>query len=177
MRYNNDITQHKRLISESKWRLIAQIKQWKSQDILTAPVAGRLTFTKFWNENQNVTIGDVVSIIVQIDSLQVLGLMTIPSSGFGKVDIGQVVNVKLKGYPYQEHGVLKGSIARLSSVPDVDGYIAWIRFPHGLQSTYKEEFKLIQKMDGTGDIITKDLRLIERFIKPMKSLYDRAEGN
>ena len=177
MQHNNEIAQHTRLINESKWRLLAQIKQWKLQYVLTAPIDGKLTFTKYWSKNQNVIMGDVVSTVLPIDSVVVIGLMTIPSSGFGKVELGQVVNVKLNGYPYQEYGVLKGSIVRISSVPDVDGYIAEINFPNGLQSTYKEQLRFIQKMDGTGDIITKDMRLIERLIRPMKALFDRAEGN
>ena len=181
MQHNNEIAQHTRLISESKWRLLAQIKQWKSQYVLTAPIDGKLTFTKYWSKNQNVIMGDVVSTVLPVDSVVVIGLMTIPSAGFGKVALGQVVNVKLNGYPYQEYGVLKGSIVRISSVPivlsDVEGYIAEINFPNGLQSTYKEQLKFIQKMDGTGDIITKEMRLIERLIRPMKALFDRAEGN
>ena len=177
MQHNNEIAQHTRLITESKWRLLAQIKQWKSQYVLTAPIDGKLTFTKYWSKNQNVIAGDVVSTVLPVDSVIVIGLMTIPSSGFGKVALGQVVNVKLNGYPYQEYGVLKGTIVRISSVPDENGYIAEINFLNGLQSTYKEQLKFIQKMDGTGDIITKDMRLIERFIQPMKALFDRAEGN
>ena len=177
MQHNNETAQHTRLISESRWRLLAQIKLWKSKYVLTAPINGKLTFTKYWSKNQNVITGDVVSTVLPVDSVEVIGLMTIPSSGFGRVDLGQVVNIKLNGYPYQEYGVLKGSIVRLSSVPDVDGYIAEINFPQGLLSTYKEQFKFIQKMDGTGDIITKDTRLLERLIRPMRSLFDRAGGN
>jgi len=32
-------------------------------------------------------------------------------------------------------------------------------------------FPFVQNMDGTADIITEDLRLIDRFIQPVRSLF------
>lgn len=180
MQYNNETATYRRQITESLSRLQAHIKQWRETYLLTSPVCGRLTLTKYWSENQNVVTGDKIATVVPSDSMQVVGIMTIPSVGFGKVTVGQIVNVRLNGYPYQEYGVLKGVISRLSLVPtggEQSGYIAEITFPNGLNSTYKTKLSLIQQMDGTGDIITKDQRLIERFIQPIRAIFDRAKGN
>jgi len=38
-------------------------------------------------------------------------------------------------------------------------------------SSYKNKFRFIQQMDGTAEIITKDTRLIERFVQPIESLF------
>lgn len=185
MQFNNETSQFRRQIAESRSRLQAQIKQWRETYLLTSPICGRLTLTKYWNANQNVNLGDKIATVIPTDSVSVIGIMTVPSAGFGRVAVGQTVNIRLNGYPYQEYGVLKGVVSRLSSVPDrvamsseeKIGYIAEVTFPGGMQSTYKEQLKLIQQMDGTGDIITRDQRLIERFIQPLRALFDRAKGN
>lgn len=38
-------------------------------------------------------------------------------------------------------------------------------------TTYGRELRLIQKMDGTAEIITKDRRLIMRFLDPIVALF------
>ena len=38
-------------------------------------------------------------------------------------------------------------------------------------TTYGRELRLIQKMDGTAEIITKDRRLIMRFLDPIAALF------
>ena len=173
MQKDNETTVYIRQIKESVQRLITQIRQWEQSYLLISPINGRLSFTKYWSENQNIQSGDKLATIVPLDSTQVIGIMSVPSAGFGRIAVGQKVNVKLNGYPYFEYGLLKGIVSRLSSVPDKDGYVAEIMFPDGLQSTYKEQLNLIQQMDGTGDIITKDERLIQRFIQPIRALMDK----
>lgn len=160
-------------INESRNQLAAQINQWRQNYLLITPVNGTLSFTKYWSRNQNVTAGDKIATIVPRDSSQIVGIMDVPSAGFGRVVIGQTVNVKLNGFPYFEYGLLKGTINRISSIPGKEGYVVEVVFPNGLQSTYKEQLTLIQQMDSTGDIITNDQRLIERFIQPIRAFFDR----
>lgn len=176
MQYDNEVSAYHRQIAESVQLLAAQIKQWRLSYLLVSPINGRLSFTKYWSKNQNISVGDKLATVVPMDSTQVIGIMTAPSIGFGRVTIGQKVNVKLNGYPYFEYGILKGVVSRLSSVPDGEGYIVEVTFPDGLQSTYKEQLTLIQQMDGTGDIITKDERLIQRFIQPLRALIDKISN-
>lgn len=177
MQYDNETSAYRRQITENIQQLSAQIRQWKQSYLLTSPIVGRLSFTKYWSENQNVQMGEKLATVVPLDSTQVIGIMTVPSAGFGRVAVGQKVNIKLNGYPYFEYGILKGIVTRLSSVPDgTNGYIAEVAFPDGLQSTYKEQLTLIQQMDGTGDIVTKDERLIQRFIQPIRALIDKISN-
>ena len=39
-----------------------------------------------------------------------------------------------------------------------------------MTSTYSEKIKFIHQMDGTADIITRDARLITKFLSPLKSI-------
>ena len=80
-----------------------------------------------------------------------------------------MVNIKLSGFPYMQYGVLKGKIISLSQVPGEGGFSADIELTEGMTSTYSEKIKFIHQMDGTADIITKDSRLINKFIRPIRS--------
>lgn len=171
IQYDNDITQYNIQFSEYREQLLAQIKLWKERYIVSSPIAGVVNYTKFWSENQNITTGERIATVIPTDSMQVIGKMFIPSIGFAKVKIGQQVNIKLNGFPYMEFGMLKGRISALASVPEKEGYAAEVIFPDGMVSSYKKQFILIQQMDGTGEVITRDMRLIERFIQPIKALF------
>ena len=50
-------------------------------------------------------------------------------------------------------------------------YTVEVEFPADLRTTYRRELPLIQQMDGTGEIITEEMRLIEQFIQPVVSLF------
>jgi hypothetical protein len=119
-----------------------------------------------------VKAGEVVATVVPDGETAVTGRMYIPSTGFGKVATGQTVNVKLNGYPYMEYGILKGEILSVSAVPDAEkGYVADVRFPKNLVTSYGKELSMIQQMDGQAEIITGDKRLIARFFDPIKALF------
>lgn len=176
IQYDNEQNEFQLQFEEQRTQLLAEIRLWKDKYILNAPIAGKITFTKYWAENQNITIEDRLATIVSEDSTQIIGRITIPSSGLGKVEVGQQVNVKLNGFPYMEYGLLKGRLISISSVPEtIDqeeiGYIGEVAFPQGMVSSYKNKFRFIQQMDGTAEIITKDTRLIERFVQPIESLF------
>ena len=176
IQYDNEQNEFQLQFEEQRTQLLAEIRLWKDNYILNAPIAGKITFTKYWAENQNITIEDRLATIVSEDSTQIIGRITIPSSGLGKVEVGQQVNVKLNGFPYMEYGLLKGRLISISSVPETInqeeiGYIGEVAFPQGMVSSYKNKFRFIQQMDGTAEIITKDTRLIERFVQPIESLF------
>ena len=166
---DNETTNYRVQLSEARDQLLTQIGLWKEKYVLQSPIDGRVTFTKYWSDNQNIVSGERLASVVPVDSLRVIGKMYIPSQGFAKVKTGQTVNVKLSGFPYMEYGILKGKISLLSSIPEAEGYAAEVTFEKGLVSSYNTRLKFIQQMDGTGDIITKDQRLLERFLSPLKS--------
>ena len=137
------------------------------------------TFVKYWNKNQYINVGAKVASIIPTNDARIIGRIQIPSVGFGKVQVGQNVNIKLNGFPYMEFGVLKGKINSLSAVPEqiqtTNGnsivYMAEVSFEEGLKTSYNKDLPMIQQMDGTAEVITEDMRLISRFINPIISLF------
>ena len=171
----NEKAEYEHALDQLRQQLLAGIAQWKEQYAVIAPASGRVSLQSYWSRGQHVSVGSILASIVPEGKTEVLGRMQVPSSGFGKVEQGQAVNVKLNGFPYMEFGVLKGTIRSISAVPVQTAagvaYTVEVVFPGELTTTYKKELPLIQQMDGTGEIITEDMRLIEQFIRPVVSLF------
>jgi len=174
LQHDNEIAEYERQLNQRRQQLITQIEQWKYQYLVETPTDGKITFINYWSNNQQVQAGERIASVIPNDSMQIIGRLYVPSAGLGKVEKGQTVNVKLSGYPYMEFGMLKGYIKTISAVPDLQkGYIAEVNFPNGLVTTYNKTLNLIQQMDGNGEIITKDMRLIQQFLQPLKALFDK----
>lgn len=75
------------------------------------------------------------------------------------------VPAELADYSDAEFGIIEGKIKNISLTPDKYGNLLIdIELPKGLQTSYKKDIEFQQEMIGTADIITEDLRLIERLL-------------
>lgn len=170
-----EVADYERRIAQAENTLSNQIDQWKERYVITAPYDGIVSLQNVWNKGQHVSIGDLVASVSPAGGMKVQGRLKVSSAGFGKVEIGQDVNIKLNGFPYMEYGILKGSIESISKVPENTGeglyYTVVVALPNGLESTYHKTFPFVQDMDGTAEVITEDMRLIEQFIRPIRSLF------
>lgn len=167
----------KKLLTVLKERfdnLFNQLKLWEQTYVLKTPIAGNVTFTNFWSVNQFVSAGDIVFSVVPENDQKIIVKAILPVLGAGKVEIGQRVNVKLDNYPYMEYGILEGEVVNISMVPVVTEqgsyYTAEIMLKDKLMTNYKKDLPFNQGMQGVGEVITKDRRLIERLIQPLLSI-------
>lgn len=160
-------------LQESFLNLKAQVKIWKNNYLLVSPVDGIVTFTKFWSENQIVARDETVLSIVPHESGDYIGRISLRMNRSGKVRIGQAVNIKFSGYPFLEYGMVRGIIRSKSLVPSGDGYLIELNLPDGLTTLYGNKLTFTQNMQGTAEIITDDLRLLEKIINPLRYLISR----
>lgn len=150
--------------------LMNVINSWELNYCLFTPIEGRVTFTKYWNENQFVTSGEEVFTVVPDGDVQLLGRASLPVQRSGKVKAGQRVIVRFLNYPDQEFGIVNGEVATISLVPTEDNYMVEIAFPDGLTTNYGKNLPVSHEMKATAEIVTDDLRLIERFFQPLKKI-------
>jgi HlyD family secretion protein len=170
----NEENEQRRLINEvySAFKnLRSQFNTWELANVLKSRVNGIVSVGKYWSINQNVKAGEqVMNIIPQIADKPV-GKITLPMAGAGKVKVGQQVNIKLTNYPYIEYGMLRGTIRTISAVPDQGNYYVEIELMKGLITNYNKPLPFSQEMTGNAEIITDDMRLLERFIGPVYALF------
>jgi HlyD family secretion protein len=157
-----------------------QIAVWEQTYLFKSPIEGQVTFTQYWQRNQNVQAGSVILTVVPPDSLEIIGKIMLPAAGAGRVKTGQKVHIKFDNYPHMEFGMVDGIVNNISLVPVINNaerfYMVEVELPNNLQTNYKKELDFSQEMQGTADIITEDIRLIERFLNPIKSLIKRNNG-
>jgi len=161
------------VLNESFLNLKAQIKIWENNYLLISPVSGNVTFTKFWSENQIVNKDEPVLSIVPLDAGDYVGRINLKMNRSGKVKPGQEVNIKLSGYPYLEYGMVKGIVKSKSLVTSGDSYTIELFLPEGLTTLYGRKLDFTQNMQGTAEIITEDLRLLQKIMNPFRYMVSR----
>lgn len=152
-------------------QLMNEIKEWEINYLLVAPIDGKVTFTKYWSENQNVTNSDVVFSIIPDAKEKLIGKTLLPLEGSGKVKVGQRVIIRFLNFPDKEFGTVEGIVSNISLVPAEDNYTVEIELPNGLKTNYGMTLPILQEMQAKADIVTQDLRLIERFFMPIKQMF------
>ena len=112
--------------------------------------------------------------IIPSENSSFIAKLKTPAQNSGKLKIGQKVNIKLENYPDTEFGVLNGTIKKISLIPDKDGlYLIDVELPKKLMTSYNKEIDFKQEMRGSAEIITENLRLIERFFYQFKEVLKR----
>ena len=155
-------------------QLKTSIKNWELTYILKGNIDGRLSFQKPWVENQTVNQGDLIFTIIPTETSHYIARLTTPARNSGKIKVGQNVNLKLDNYPDTEFGMLAGTVNNISLIPDKEGfYRVDVNLPSKLITSYSKEIEFKQEMGGSAEIITEDLRLIERFFYQIRNIFSR----
>lgn len=173
---NNRVIDKEKLISilgESFLNLKAQLSIWENSYLLVSQIDGVASFTKFWSANQSVMKDDHVVNIIPLEPGNFIGRITLNMQRSGKVKPGQQVNIKLSAYPYLEYGIVRGIVKSISLVPSGDAYIIEIELPDGLVTLYGTKLNFTQNMKGTAEIITDDIRLLQKILNPFRYLILR----
>jgi hypothetical protein len=70
--------------------------------------------------------------------------------------------------------VLNGLVKSISLIPDKEGlYFVDVGLPEKMITSYNKEIDFKQEMRGNAEIITEDLRLIERFFYQFREIVKR----
>lgn len=158
----NQIIAQKNTFIQSLQTIKSQIQAWEFKYLLKAPVSGTLTFTGFFQENQEIKAGQTL-FYVQPSNTSYFAEMLIPQYNFGKVKQGQRVLLKFQAYPFEQYGSVAGEIDYINSTPTDSGYLAKVILPNGLITNYKKTLQYRNGLFAQADIITEDMRLLERF--------------
>jgi multidrug efflux pump subunit AcrA (membrane-fusion protein) len=158
------------MADEAFSNLKAEFTIWENRYLLISPIAGAVTFTRYWKENQTVNENEPVLSIVPAEPGEYIGRITLKMQRSGKVTEGQTVNIKLSGFPYLEYGMVQGIIRSKSKVSSDDAYMIEIELPQGLKTLYGRQLEFTQNMQGTAEIITNDRSLLEKMVSPFRHM-------
>lgn len=157
--------------------LKSRFAYWEQTFIIRSPIAGNVIFTNYYNENQQVKKDEVVFAVIPKEKSQIIGRISLPIKGSGKVANGQKVNIRFDNFPYMEYGYMKGTIKNISLMPNNENYVVEVQLPQDMKTNYNIQLKFSQEMKGSAEIITEDLRLLQRFFNPVKSILKHHVSN
>lgn len=161
-----------RNIIQTFYQLKKAIKDWELTYVLRSSIDGKVSFMQLWSVNQTVNSGENVFVIIPDKEKGYIGKLKAPALNSGKIRTGQVVNIRLTNYPDREFGMLKGIVKTISLIPDKEGNLFIdVLLSKGLETSYKKQIIFQQEMSGTAEIVTEDLRLIERLLYQLRDVF------
>ncbi|MCC6634522.1 MAG: HlyD family efflux transporter periplasmic adaptor subunit [Chitinophagaceae bacterium] len=169
---DNQIAVQKSIFMQALQTLKSEIQAWEYKYVIKAPVAGSVAFTGFYQENQEIKNGQSL-FVVQPTNTQYFLEAQILQYNFGKVKLGQQVLLKFEAYPYEQYGSVTGKIDFINTIPTDSGYLAKIILPDGLISNYKKPLQYHTGLTAQADIVTEDIRLLERFYYNIRKQLSR----
>jgi len=153
---------------------MAEIEKWEQLYLLKAPQPGTVTFSSYLSKNQEIKVSDRIFTIIPEKKGDIIANMQIPPEGVNKVEPGQLVNIKVEGYPYLEYGILQGSVNTISLVADKNFYSIEVKLISGLSSTTGTDFKFTGQLNGIAEIVTENKSIAERIFSPLKYLWESS---
>ncbi|MCB0430999.1 MAG: HlyD family efflux transporter periplasmic adaptor subunit [Flavobacteriales bacterium] len=173
--------EHARTETERKYRedirrglasLRNGIQSWEQNFLLRSPISGKLSYLSNLSTSQHVNSGDALFAVIP-ESESYTAWMELPSQGAGKVRSGQQVQIAFQDYPSHEYGRIAGQVVSLSLIPNGNTYRAEIRLTDGLESTYHRKLAYKPEMKGTAEVVTDDLRLMDRVFNRFREVLKR----
>jgi len=159
---DNQLQEEKGKFLQALNSMVSAAEDWKSKYVLSASQAGKLTFAGIVQENQVLAPNQEV-FYVNPGNEQFFGEMMITQNNMGKVKVGQQVLVKLRSYPFEEYGMIRGRIRYIAEIPYKDSvFISKVDFKIRNSSDLKKPIHLKQGMMADAEIITQDATMLQR---------------
>jgi len=139
----------------------------KYPEVISSPVV-------ITNSNLTVeSVSDMKGDIATDNSDEFIGRISLGIERWGKVAVGQKVNIKVSAFPYLEYGMLRGNVKSKSLDNSGNAFEIEVSLPEGLTTLYNENLEYIPNMQGTAEIFTGDLSLLQRIMNPTRHFISR----
>lgn len=152
--------------------MINETDSWINLHILKAPVQGRLTYAGIVQENQTVNGGQELFLINPANT-DFFGEVYIPQYNMGKVRMGQRTLVKMRSFPFEQYGLIRGKVNYISDVAFRDSvFIAKINFDKFENKDPAHQIVLKNGMQADAEIITEESSLLQRFMRNITKMLN-----
>ncbi|MEM1324852.1 MAG: hypothetical protein AAGI23_02800 [Bacteroidota bacterium] len=169
-------------LKESVNQLKSEIDTWRQRYVLQAPADGIVTYfgsrqaaVRFYQQGEIIMAILPLNAANQSGQQEMIGRVSLPIEGSGKVKEGQIVKVTLKSYPAHEYGLMEGVVAQKARLPRGKTYNIEVHFPGGLITSFNSDISYEQQMTGTASILTGRQRFGERIFEKFLDVFDGEE--
>jgi HlyD family secretion protein len=171
--YNNKKRNLLTALTNSSRLLDAQLESWKEKYLFIAPSKSILAYLGFLENELFVETGKPLFSFI-LPSKRLIAKAELPTVGAGKVKIGQLVNIRLIDFPYEQFGSLRGKVIQVSKVSEKKlSYAVFISLSDGTKTTYNKNIELKSELTGEAQIITEDLNMLERIFHQFRKIVNK----
>ena len=153
-------------VSAALEKLKQSINDWINHNLIISNFEGKANYLTLLHKDKKVNEGEE---LIKINSLELnkpAGSILIPAKDISKITNNQRVLIKLDNYSYEEYGIIEGSINKIASSPNKDGYyFVSISLPHNLITSNKKNIPFNRDLIGNAEIILSDKSIMARFIQ------------
>lgn len=140
------------------------VLDWELKYLIRSKIAGEACYYNYWEKENTVKAGDLLFTIIPEKSDAFVARLKLPMANVGKVSVGQQVLIELSSYPKAEYGVLSGTVITTPIISgDQETYLLDVSLPETLITSHNHPIEFRHEITGAAEIITHDLRLLERF--------------
>ncbi len=153
-------------------KIRSEITAYEDLYAVRTPMAGTLSYTKYWSKNQWVIAGDTIGSVTppyESGSMILEGYLPIPNSG--KIAPGQTARVEIANYPVVEYGTLSARVTEISVLPSRHAYLVKLELTNGLTTTYKKIIPARQNMQAHVIVETEKYSLLGRLFMGIKNVF------
>lgn len=167
-----ELFEHEENFRQASNLLLSAIDSWMNRYALVSPSSGELVFSNNLQEKDDIKASSELFRVFKEKS-NTIGTLIIAQSNLGKVFIGQRVLIKFHSYPFEEYGLVEGKILSLPqlSTQDNNSFFALVELPNGLRTSHDIKLAYKYGMSADAEIITEDLRLIERIFYTIRKIF------
>lgn len=168
-----EMTQLKAKMKEAE-NLLASAQAKLKNRYLKAPVSGVVLSLEDINPGEVIESGKIVAEIAPNNVPLVLSAV-LPNQEAGFVKLGMPVQIKLDAYPYQDYGLVSGTVTKLSedSKPDEklgEVYRVEIQLEENHVTDKHQPIYFKAGQTATADIITRRQRIIDVVLDPIRKI-------
>ncbi len=154
--------------------LIEQTQAKLAHHEVRSPVDGILSTLEIDNIGEVVSAGKTLAEVVPAGTPLVLSAM-VPQQDAGLIEIGMDTKIKLDAFPYQDYGVLSGTVVAISpdakGIPETGtGYQVDISLDKDFVIHEQQSIPLQVGQTASAEIIVRQRRIIDWLLDPIRRL-------
>lgn len=158
---------------ESFKNLKSALEQWRSNYLLVSPADGILSLSALV-QTGNVVAPDQAVAYVLPEEAQPVVLLHLPQYNLSAVDRSKKVRVKLISYPYEDYGVLEGTVSYISIISKEGTYEAIVTLDKSLKTSYNKSITFINGLEGEAEVVLREESLLKKLFKKFRGTPEPA---
>lgn len=169
---DHTVQDEKAKFTQSLSNLLTETNAWINLYVLSAPVNGIVSYASIVQENKTVAASEEL-FIVNPSNTDFFGEVYIPQYNMGRVRTGQRTLIKMKSYPFEQYGLIRGRVSYISDAAIKDSvFIAKIAFEKFENKDPQHKIVLKNGMQAEVEIVTEESSLLNRFTRNIKKMLN-----